>query len=67
VQSTTVTSEERVMVIEEIAKNDQLVSTTTVRVPNAAQAVRIETRFADGRVETRTVSRLDDGTVLIEQ
>lgn len=67
VQSTTVTSEERVMVIEEISKDQQIVSTTTVRAPNSEQAVRVETRYADGRTESRTVSRLEDGTVLIEQ
>lgn len=67
VQSTTVTEQERVMVIEERSKDDQIVSTTTVRVPNSAQSVIVETRYADGRAETRAVSRLEDGTVLIEQ
>lgn len=67
VQTSTVTSEERVMTIEERDAADQLVSTTTVRVPNGSQLVSVETRFPDGRVEMRTVSRLDDGTVLIEQ
>lgn len=67
VQTTTVTAEERVMTIEERDAADQVVSTTTVRVPNGSPLVTVETRFPDGRVETRTVSRLDDGTVLIEQ
>src|SRR5690606_10680204 len=48
VQTSTVTAEERVMTIEERDADDQLVSTTTVRVPNDSQLVSVETRFPDG-------------------
>lgn len=66
VQRTEIVEGARVMTVEEI-KDDQLVSTTTVRVPNEGEFVSVETRFADGRVESRTVSRNADGSVLVEQ
>lgn len=66
VQRTDVIEGVRVMTIEEI-KDDQLVSTTTVRVPDAGEFVTVTTKHADGRVEERTVSRNADGSVLVEQ
>lgn len=66
VQRTTITSEERVMILEEYTA-ERLLSTTTVRHAAGSEQVTVETRYADGRNESRTVSRLDDGTVLIEQ
>ncbi len=66
VQRGTVTETERVMVIDEL-KDGETLSTTTVRVPKSGESLLVETRFPDGRVESRTVSRLADGTVLIEQ
>lgn len=66
VQRTTMTSEERIMILEEYAA-DRLLSTTTVRYAAGADRVTVETRYADGRTDSRIVSRLDDGSVLIEQ
>jgi len=66
VQRSTITSEERTMTFEEYVDN-KLVSTTTVRHATGAESVTVEVRFADGRVESRTVSRLEDGSVLVEQ
>jgi hypothetical protein len=66
VQRGTVTPTERVMVIDEM-KEGQTLSTTTLRLPNSGESLTVETRYPDGRVESRTVSRLADGTVLIEQ
>jgi hypothetical protein len=66
VQRSVVTSEERTMTFEEYV-NNVLVSTTTVRHATGAESVTVEVRHADGRVETRIVSRLDDGSVLVEQ
>jgi hypothetical protein len=65
VQRSTVTSEERTMTFEEYV-DDKLVSTTTVRHLTGAESVTVETRYADGRVESRTVSRLDDGSALVQ-
>lgn len=66
VQRGTVTPTERVMVVDEI-KDGATISTTTIRMPNGGESVTVETRYPDGKVETRTVSRLSDGSVLIEQ
>jgi len=66
VQRTAVTESERVMVIEEL-KDEEIVSTTTVRMPNDGESLTVETRQADGQTDLRTVSRLDDGTVLVER
>ena len=66
VQRTSVTESERVMVIEEL-QGEQIVSTTTIRMPNTGESLTVETRQADGPTALRTVSRLDDGTVLVEQ
>lgn len=66
VQRGSVTPTERVMVIDE-RKDGQTLSTTTLRLPNSGESLVVETRYPDGRVESRTVSRLADGTVLIEQ
>lgn len=66
VQTSTVTAEERTMTFEEYVA-DKLVSTTTVRHATGAESVTVEVRYADGRVESRTVSRLEDGSVLVDQ
>lgn len=66
VQRGTVTPTERVMVVDEV-KDGATISTTTIRLPNGGESLTIETRYPDGKVETRTVSRLADGSVLIEQ
>lgn len=66
VQRGSVTETERVMVIDEV-KGGETLSTTTVRLPEGGQSLTVETRYPDGRVENRSVSRLADGTVLIEQ
>jgi hypothetical protein len=66
VQTSTITAEERTMTFEEYVAG-QRVSTTTVRRATGAESVTVEVRYADGRVESRTVSRLDDGSVLVEQ
>jgi hypothetical protein len=66
VQSTKVTDTERSMTFDEYI-GDELVSSTTVRHVNGADEVTVVVRYADGRSESRTVSRLDDGSVLVEQ
>jgi hypothetical protein len=66
VQRSVVTAEERTMTFEEYIA-DRLVSTTTVRHATGADHVTVEVRYADGRVESRTVSRQSDGSVLVEQ
>lgn len=65
VQRGIVTPEGRTMIVEEYSA-EQLVSTTTVRHVARTERVTIETRFADGRVDSRTASRQADGSSLIE-
>lgn len=54
-QTQSVTDEARVLTLEEI-KDGAVVSTTTLTLPNGSQTITTETTFADGRVETHTVT-----------
>lgn len=55
-QTRAVSDEARTMTIEEL-KDGVLLSTTTVTLPNGSETVTTKTTFADGRVETREVTR----------
>ena len=59
-QTRTVNGDTRSMTLEEI-KAGQVVSTTTISHKVGSDLVSLETKFADGRVETRALTRTEAG------
>lgn len=65
-QTHTVDGDTRSMTLEEI-KAGQIVSTTTISHTSGTDVVSVETKFEDGRVESRTITRTDAGPVVSER
>ena len=59
-QTRTVNGDTRTMMLEEI-KAGQVVSTTTISHKMGTDLVSLETKFADGRVEARALTRTEAG------
>jgi hypothetical protein len=62
-QTRTVRGDTRTMMFEEI-KAGQVVSTTTISHKTGTDLVSLETKFADGRVESRTITNTEAGPVV---
>ncbi len=62
-QTRTVNGETRTMTLEEI-KAGQVLSTTTISHKSGTDVVAVETKFADGRVESRTITKTESGPVV---
>jgi hypothetical protein len=65
-QTRTVSGDTRMMTLEEI-KAGQVVSTTTISHKTGTDLVSLETKFADGRVESRTITQTEAGPVVSER
>ncbi len=59
-QTRTVNGDTRTMTLEEL-KAGQVISTTTISHKTGTDLVSLETKFADGRVEARALTRADAG------
>jgi hypothetical protein len=62
-QTRTVNGDTRTMTLEEI-KAGQVLSTTTISHKSGTDVVSLETKFADGRVESRTITQTEAGPVV---
>ena len=62
-ETRTVTDDSRTMTLEEI-KAGQVVSTTTISHKPGTDVVDLETKFADGRIESRTITQTEAGPVV---
>ncbi len=62
-QTRTVSGDTRTMMLEEI-KAGQIVSTTTISHKAGTDVVSMETKFADGRIEARTITQTESGPVV---
>jgi hypothetical protein len=58
-----VVGDTRTMTLEEI-KAGRVVSTTTISHKTGTDVVALETKFADGRVESRTITNTEAGPVV---
>lgn len=62
-QTRTVSGDTRTMTLEEI-KSGQVVSTTTISHKSGTDVVSLETKFADGRIESRSIANTEAGPVV---
>ncbi len=65
-QTHTVDGDTRSMTLEEI-KAGQVVSTTKISHRSGTDVVSVETKFEDGRVESRTITQTEAGPVVSER
>lgn len=62
-QTRTVSGDTRTMTLEEM-KAGRVISTTTISHKSGTDVVSVETKFADGRVESRTITQTEAGPVV---